>query len=467
VIVAGSLRSHPEHGWLAAVLPDGARRIRVVGDDELAASLAAAGVDVSGTDPEVAIGPVDRTVGDAPLALVPVAALGPLRGPVPARLARRGAAALAVRGRARRARRHLARLYPLTAVVRWDVQQAVRVARASETSGSRPLVERLPRAAVVIGRRTEVAPTVYEAAVRQAGEVTGHPLPAGEPLVTGGGTLIALAGEHVVRVAVGPGRQQLERQHAALVALRARRPPQVVLNRLPRPLATGDHALGAWSLEERLPGAVPATVDAALRDECVDFLVALHGCRARGSAVCGDGARGAGASLARAADVVNALSGARRDGLRPLAERLDAELAGLPRGFTHGDFWRRNLLAEGGRLVGVVDWEHAGGSGLPLLDLLQLTATPPRDEGRSTTWVVTNRLLPWAHAGGDGTTRRYAERVGFELTAPLLERLVLAFWLDRLAHQLEKCGDRGGSPAWAAANVDPVLAAAGSGWASR
>jgi hypothetical protein len=41
----------------------------------------------------------------------------------------------------------------------------------------------------------------------------------------------------------------------------------------------------------------------------------------------------------------------------------------------------------------------------------------------------------------------------------VLEALVLAFWLDRLARELEKCGDKGGTRAWRAQNIDPVLAA--------
>jgi len=45
----------------------------------------------------------------------------------------------------------------------------------------------------------------------------------------------------------------------------------------------------------------------------------------------------------------------------------------------------------------------------------------------------------------------------------VLERLVVAFWLDRLARQLETCGDRGGSPRWTAHHVDPVLAAGVAG----
>lgn len=445
---ATDLRARPEHGWVAAVLPDGVRRIRVVGDDALASMLAATGADVTGHDPEVTIGPARCVVGDTPLAVVPIAALGQLDGPRHVRLARRIAVAVAVRARAARARRALRRLYPRTATTRWDVQQAV---RTPDVRGRRRAVERLPRAAVVTGWRTEPGPTLYELAVRDAGTAIGRPLEASHPRVTGGGTLVTLAGPHVLRVAAGPGCRHLQRQHAALTELWAQRPPELVTARLPRPLAGGDRSLGGWLLEDRLPGAAPGTVDGALLEDCVAFLVALHGC----------GRGGSRPPLAAAADVVNALSGSNRDGLRRLAGRLDEHLTGLPVGFAHGDFWRENLLADGEHLVGVVDWEHAGSGRLPLLDLLQLVATQPRDDARSITAVVVGRLLPWARAGGDPLVRRYCGLLDVEPEPATLQRLVLAFWLDRLARQLEKCGDRGGSPRWTADNVDPVLATVG------
>ena len=448
--VATDLRSHAEHGWVAAVLPGVARRIRVVGDEALASALAAAGADVSGRDPEVVIGPADRIVGAAPLALVPVASVGPLPGGRVARLAQRVAMALAVRVRAWRARRVLGRRYPWTAIVRWDVEQAV---RPPDARTPRRAVEHLPRAAVVIGcDDADMGPTLYELAVHDASAEIGQQLdePA-RPLATGGGTLILIARSHVLRVAAGPGCRHLVRHHAALAELRARRPPELVAARLPRTLASAERGLGGWLLEDRLPGVVPAMVEGALMDDCVDFLVALH--------CCGHG--GDDTSLIAAADVVNALSGRPRDGLWRLAERLDDELASLPRGFAHGDFWRRNLLVDGGRLTGVVDWEHAGDGRLPMLDLLQLIATQTPDNGRGVTGSVTGRLLPWARAGGDATVRRYCTLFGIDVTPALLERLVVAFWLDQLARQLEKSGDRGGSPRWTVGNVDPVLAALG------
>jgi hypothetical protein len=124
----------------------------------------------------------------------------------------------------------------------------------------------------------------------------------------------------------------------------------------------------------------------------------------------------------------------------------------------------RDLLAKAARRLraarGVVDWEHAGDGRLPVLDLLQLIATLPRN-GLGVTAAVTGRLLPWARAGGDATLRRSCAPFGLDVTPALVERLVIAFWLDQLARQLAKCGDRGGSPRWSMDNVDRVLAALG------
>jgi hypothetical protein len=441
-------RSHPELGWLAAVLPADARRIRAR-DPLLARSLALAGADVTERHPEVEVGPAHQMAGDAALAVVPIASLATLAGSRPRRLARRLAASLAVRVRAARATRILRRRgYRPVERLPWDIEQPLRLPGAA--GPRRRLVERLPRAIVVTGRRAEVGPTIARRAVDEAGRRAGTRLAVGAPLVTGGGSLVLFAPHHVVRVAVGPARQALSNHRAPLAELHARRPPSLVARRLPRPLAHGHGGLGSWALEDRLPGAAPPAVDETLRAQCVEFLVSLHGCGGGSPAV----------PLTDAADVIQALGGESRAGLTELAARLDDDLAALPRGFAHGDFWRKNLLVEHERLVGVVDWEHAGAGRLPLLDLLQL-ASAELGEGRSVTSVVVGDLLGWARAGGDATARAYCSRLGFEASPPVLERLVLAFWLDRIGRQLAKCGDVGGTPRWVGDNVDPVLLAAG------
>jgi phosphotransferase family enzyme len=53
--------------------------------------------------------------------------------------------------------------------------------------------------------------------------------------------------------------------------------------------------------------------------------------------------------------------------LRAVSQRL-ADMR-TPRTAVHGDFWFGNLLVEGGRISGVVDWESASPSGEPLRDV--------------------------------------------------------------------------------------------------
>lgn len=448
-------RLRPEHGWIVAALPATARRLRVI-DESLAEMLASAGADVSGGEQEIEIGPAGAIVGDTPLAIVPIVSFGPLVGPRPLRIVRRVAAALAVRVRAAQARSLLRRRgYTVMDVWSWDVEQVLRFPGARRRRLR--AVEYLPRAAVVTGRRTDdMGPSLLDAVVSEAARRIDEPLEVGWPDVTASGTLLVFTRAHVLRVAIGPGRRHLERHRAALVELAALDPPPLVADRLPRVVAGGEVELASWLLEERLPGAVPDVVDGELFDEGVAYLVALHGC--------GDGGRGE--PLVLAAETVARLSGAAPVPLVRLARQLDEELAMVPRGFGHGDFWRKNVLVDSGRLVGVADWERAGDGRLPLLDLLQLIVTQPPLERRAFAAVVAETLLPWARAGGSAAARRYCQQLGLEASASLLRSLVLAFWLDRLARELDKCGDKGG-PAWVARNVDPVLAVVKeSAWAN-
>jgi aminoglycoside phosphotransferase (APT) family kinase protein len=121
----------------------------------------------------------------------------------------------------------------------------------------------------------------------------------------------------------------------------------------------------------------------------------------------------------------------------------------------HGDFWRGNLLAENGRLSGVVDWSAAGTGRLPLLDLLNLLASArePKHFGRA----LVEYLLPWARTGGDELSRAYFERLGLEVGPEGLEALVVAYWLERSARELDSYGDRARRPIWLLENIELVV----------
>ena len=150
--------------------------------------------------------------------------------------------------------------------------------------------------------------------------------------------------------------------------------------------------------------------------------------------------------------------GAHRDVVLELGRNLDRELAHLPRGFSHGDFWTHNLLVEGNRLQGVIDWDSAMPGRLPLVDLLHLLLSAHREGTREYLGpALVRHQLPWAETGGDEVVRSYCERLGIEVDATLLSRLVLAYWLSRVALELRSAPDRARRPVWMRNNVELVL----------
>ena len=59
--------------------------------------------------------------------------------------------------------------------------------------------------------------------------------------------------------------------------------------------------------------------------------------------------------------------------LAALRERLDGHRT--PHTVVHGDFWAGNLLTEQGRVLGVIDWEHACLAGSPVRDLARFATS--------------------------------------------------------------------------------------------
>jgi aminoglycoside phosphotransferase (APT) family kinase protein len=218
---------------------------------------------------------------------------------------------------------------------------------------------------------------------------------------------------------------------------------------VPYLVARGESELASWSLERRLVGAEPATLSDTIVADCVDFLVGLHRTEV--------GKSTEGIFVEWAHVVARACRADLAVALTTRAERLELELADLPRGIGHGDFWRGNLLVENGRLAGVVDWAAAGGSRLPLVDLLNLYTAEhePRYFGRA----LVEYLLPWARSGGDDIARAYCDRLGIGIRPGVLEALAIACWLERAARELETYGDRIGRPAWLLNNVEVALRA--------
>lgn len=448
-------RAHPLHGWLAAAIPADARSFRVA-DPGLASTLAYAGADLVADRPDVEIGGVADLRGDASWAVVAIEATQPEGGSLPVRAGRRLVAALWARlQRGRAAAAVAARGYADVVTIPWDIEQVLRLPNVTDSRRNLRLVEFLPQRALVVGKRPgEESKTALEAAVEAAARESGIPLLHGWPQARAE-TLVVVADTGVLRVAVGPGARGMERQRVALESLAAFAPPPVVSDRVPWVITRGRTGLAHWSFERRLPGRpAPQVLGDDVLADCLDFLVALH-YTAHGSAP----AR----SLVDDAEVVADLVDSQgAETIRSLGARLEAELAGVTRGFAHGDFWSGNLLVAGGTLGGVVDWDVAAAGCLPALDLLQLRLSEHRARTRQYVGVaVVQHLLPWARQGGDEVVRTYARRIGLSLDAKLLESLVLAFWLDYLSQDLRKYGDRAGRPVWLRDNIAVVVDAVG------
>jgi aminoglycoside phosphotransferase (APT) family kinase protein len=442
------------YGWLPALIPVDARTFRVP-DESLAQVLTDAGAELVEDEADVEIVEPERLSGTGALAIVTIEAVHREGESLLRSAAQRLRQSVRTRLAAARARRSLiARGYGAASVVLWDIDQFVHL-QGYRAAGRRQLQEYLPQRALVEGRRGESEPTVLEAVAEEVGRQIGRTVEYSLPLARQG-LLIALADEYVLRIAIGPGRQKIELQQTALKLLAAASPPPVVAQRIPRTVGTGRLGLGDWSAEERLAGSSASSeLDPDLLADCIDFLVALHGVR--------DGS--GGFPLVERAKVVAAScrSSEHREVVLELGNRLDAELGHLPRGFGHGDFWTHNLLVDRNRLRGVIDWDSAKPATLPLLDLLHLRLSAHRDRTREYLGAaLVSYQLPWAEAGGDDVVGSYCRRLGIDVDAALLRSIVLAYWLDRVAHELGVSPDRAQRPVWMRNNVELVLDSLGN-----
>ena len=434
------------HGWLAAVVPVEARRFRVA-CGELAGTLADAGAELADADADVDI----LCAGDSPEAdqvIVQVSADQPEGGGIVRRAYGRLACSARVRVDAARSRRALAaQRYGSVDVIAWDCEAPIFLRGVAGRLRDHRPAHLLPRSALVVGARRRAAQTVLEAVAAETAAMTGRPVRYRWPLASEGLT-VAVADDCVLRVAVGPGRARVEKQRDALSLLATAEPSATIGDRVPWLVAEGRTGLADWSAEHKLPGGHPAAPSQAVVEDCLAFLVALYDVS--------DDRDPRTSPLDDAQVVASFCRGAEAaDAVRALGAFLDVELGGLPRGFGHGDFWWRNLLATGDRLAGVIEWDAAGPGRLPLLDLLHLITSIRRQRTRRYLGVaVVEDLLPWARDGGDELVRSYCDRIGVRLEPGWLELLALAYWLDRVAFDLRTFADRGRRDVWLRNNVD-------------
>ncbi len=143
-----------------------------------------------------------------------------------------------------------------------------------------------------------------------------------------------------------------------------------------------------------------------------------------------------------------------------LATELHKALAGraLCVSWVHGDFTPGNLLtgSDGSTLTGIVDWDQAMPTSLPLLDLLLLLLSVRMAVERRELGDVVRSLL----RGSGWTSQEQAliDRSQAALPGDIIESraLVLLCWLRHVFANLTKSTRTGGS-LWARRNVEVVL----------
>jgi aminoglycoside phosphotransferase (APT) family kinase protein len=440
-------------GWVWAALPAESRRVRVIGDPELAALLRAAGLDAGR--------------GGGPGAHTTVVALG--RPPTGAELAEvveePGAVATAMAWPGKR--RAAANVLRGLREAGLDGRALVVTARLR-----RPILE---RAGTAIRRRARPADetvvlagrapprSLLDEVLARAARAVGHDLVHRSLTALSTGTVLAElaapSGERfALRLAGGPAAGVLERSADNVAALLDADPPLAVRQRVLAPRARGVAGPVRWTLEDWIPAARPRRMSTPLWDECLEFLVALH--RA-GTAV------RAPWSLARDFQVLTQYVDERgRHTLARLEPELECRLADVPRGWAHGDFWPANLLVDGNRLLAVLDWDSASVGAPAMLDLMHLRLLSDRRARRlphgSRSLDV---LLPVAQRGGDSCMRRYCEATATPAAAWTLEGLALAYWVSRVGRDLRSYANRPSRRAWMDANLhQPLGKLTRAGW---
>ena len=234
----------------------------------------------------------------------------------------------------------------------------------------------------------------------------------------------------VLRVMPVPGSSYPGTNADALAALE-----RAGVGRAPRLIARGVTLEAEWSTETRSPGTRPSRLDDTLIREVSEFFAGLP-------------------QQPRPTGLV--------ERMRALADQhprwatLIGQLAEAPVQapgiLQHGDLWRGNLLIEGGKLSGVIDWDTWHPAGVPGADLLQLIAMERRRQSRDDLGRLWASEI-WRSSDFLELARPYWSALGVESTPQLLQAVGLDWWVSQvLRHQR-----LASNPAWVEENIDRVL----------
>jgi len=151
------------------------------------------------------------------------------------------------------------------------------------------------------------------------------------------------------------------------------------------------------------------------------------------------------------------------EAIASLGRRVGTTVATLPSVLGHGDLWAGNLLVEGGRLTGLIDWDAWHSRAAPGTDLLHLVATELRYRARRSLGaeVVTR---PWQSRAFASATERYWRGLGVLPDAGALDGIGISWWAGQVANSLARIPELVTDRLWVRDNVDRVLSTI-NGWA--
>lgn len=296
------------------------------------------------------------------------------------------------------------------------------------------------RASLRSGALVELAPEPFRRVLDACAEAAGlrgrperfRPFTAGAAMV--------LEEDRVLKAAAAGGPGSPVRAAAAL-----RRLAEAGVTHVPPDLGSGTVPGAGWSLEGRLPGRRPRW----LRPPLVRELVRFAGGLPRGEVPAGMGSD---------LSAIGEAFPEHADALRSVAAGLDEAVGALPSILVHGDLWAGNVLTEGERLVGVIDWDSWHPAGVPGIDLLHAFAAERMARaGRALGEVWLER--PWRSAAFGAWTERYWAALGIRPDRSALEAIGAAWWARRVAYRLSVRPALAADPRWAGVVVTPVVRA--------
>lgn len=254
------------------------------------------------------------------------------------------------------------------------------------------------------------------------------------------------------------GRAELQREVDTLAALHADERLDGWADLLPRTLATGDVGDVHFVLETCLPGSDVRTLPVGTeRDRMVnralDAIVELQSRTATVRPIGDD-------EIERwvRGPAVHVRAALPRK-MRSVLDRVEDELVGalhhrqVARGWVHGDFNAANVLVDGGRVSGIVDWDTADPDSPVVIDAAMLLLWPNDARGPELGQQVLHRLASpgvLADVVPDVQRRHGGEEID-------VRTALLLVWLRHVGANLAENVRYAANPVWMHRNVRTVL----------